>query len=327
MKKIILLFLICGIILSVAHGNFVDSDDPLYGKMYLQNNYIIYFNETQYNQIEYKFKQNDNEFFFTFLEIVKIEEFGICQASYYSNNLEFNILTNSFVKYKLFDNRIKQYIIINNEDSSVPINKNITLKSKINPSKNLEIFIDSKKWNESEIETDSFDLRESGNKLFIFSKIYIQDDNNNKLYLKYKLNKIGNNIFIESKIDKDWWNNATFPITIDPSYFINNSNMSNYYSRGFFIYSGDHNITNGMVAYILITGSPVTNITNIGNYTSYMGFYPVVTIPIIPVVPPVEVLVAFLDLGLDNVFLLKETIYLIFVLLTLILLYFIIRNI
>jgi len=109
-------------------------------------------------------------------------------------------------------------------------------------SDNLEVFIDDMKLDENEIVTQGrvvFIDKDTGEVQFFFNEPYSKDSANNKYSIFLSLRKIGSEILISKMIDKNWLNQASYPIKADADTIYLEGDIYDMYDNG-----GNHDDSN-----------------------------------------------------------------------------------
>ena len=166
-------------------------------------------------------------------------------------------------------------------DINVPLNKDLEVKESITPTKDLDIYVNGTKWNETTLTTDTFTLKNNETEIN-FPQMYAFDNDGDTIYLQYELKKVGQQTFLTTNVPKDWVNNAIFPITIEPSWFVNESvgaiegtNMT-FIHKGTIGYGSDTNLTSQYYSAVIIFEMP-TAVNTTNSTLNYVGNYPILS--------------------------------------------------
>lgn len=190
------------------------------------NDFKISFSNDIEDSLIYKIEKGE-----TYLNVrLRDKKEKSCQIKTEKNTIIYNnIQENIDFIYKLISKKIKETIVIKNKksiDVGFVIDTNLKLK-----------------YNQDTIEAFQDDKV-----IYKFEPLFMYDSNNNKsTQLKYILKEKDNTYNLKLELDKEWIENAAFPIFIDPTI---NGDASG--PADTFIYPNDTNISRGTLNYLKI---------------------------------------------------------------------------
>jgi RHS repeat-associated protein len=144
--------------------------------------------------------EKDNHYLKIYLNKKKSSKLNILNKD---NNISFkDILDDIDIDYKVISTKLKESIILKNKNN---IPESLTFKIETD----LILRINNRK-------IEAKDL--NNNIIFIVDAPYMWDNNKNYNYdITYSLTKEKDNYLLTLNLDKEWLNNAEFPVTIDPT--------------------------------------------------------------------------------------------------------------
>lgn len=164
---------------------------------------------------------------------ISLEENDLVNDINYQDNyiIYKNILPNIDIKYDLVGKTAKETIVVNSKIDGLD-------KIRFNIDTNLELIIQDNKV----IAIDS-----SGNKIYEFIPPYMIDDKQEFMNCFYELEKLNSKYLLTLVMDKEWLDNASYPVLIDPTITGENSTVYDTY-----IYPGDTNVNRNSHEYLKV---------------------------------------------------------------------------
>ena len=210
----------------------VFNDDVHYkkGNEYLEiDNTLI--NENEY----YRNKSNDYQAYFkkdSSKEYIKVlVDDNYLYFTLLNCNIVNSVISDLSVKYENIYNGIDlEYDLLPNS-----VKENIIMKDVSSINNDIEFIIETNL--DLFMQDNTIKCKKNNEQIFEFLTPYMKDSENNYNYdIKYELNKCDNYYFLKLNFNKQWLENAIFPVVIDPT--ITNSTNSNSVIDTY-IYSGD----------------------------------------------------------------------------------------
>lgn len=204
----------------------------------IDNNLIEDNNKIKNKENDFKVNFSKDKFLVNIVENdnyinISLEDNNLVNDINYQDNyiIYKNILPNIDIKYDLVGKTAKETIVVNSKIDGLD-------KIKFNIDTNLELIIKDNKV----IAIDG-----NGEKVYEFIPPYMIDDKQDFMNCYYELEKLNSKYLLTLVMDKEWLDNASYPVLIDPTITGENSTVYDTY-----IYPGDTNVNRNSHEYLKV---------------------------------------------------------------------------